>query len=541
MRLAGRVGQRMWNFPPATTRKVTVERDLAIPADDGTSLLADHWAPLQTNGRPGEPLPVAVVRTAYGPGGPLGWMYGRAIAERGMHALVVRSRGTFGSGGVFLPMRHEREDGLATLRWLEQQPWAGGGAVLCGSSYFGYTGWAVAVDAPDQVKAFVPHNTSSRLAMTLLRPDRIELDTLANWVWNTETQERPRALMRQMLGLDRKHVAAAMNTLPLTDVDNVLLGGESAFYQECVRHDQNDPYWKDEDFSSAVGQTSVPVSSVTGWYDIFLVDQLRDFKTLVDAGRSPRLTVGPWWHAHPSGMGAAIADVVGWGAALARGEQPAGRAPVRLFVMGSEEWREFDQWPPAGYAPQRWHLDIDGTLGMSPRDNAAPSSFTYDPMDPTPSLGGAKLDGFGPGPKDNRPLEKRADVLTFTSRPLHADLEVIGEVSAEVWLDSDRSSCGLFVRLCDVDERGKSVNICDDLVNVQPDGITQVNVQLTPTAHVFRRGHRVRVQVSGGAFPRFARNLGSDDPVASATSPHVIHTEIFHDTAHPSAILLPVR
>ena len=531
----------MWNFPPAQTRKVTVEKDLAIPADDGTTLLADHWAPLDTDGPPSEELPIAVIRTAYGSNGPLGWMYGRAIAERGMHALVVRVRGTFGSGGDFLPMRHEREDGLATLRWLKEQPWAGGGVVLCGSSYFGYTGWAAAVDAPVQVKAFVPHNTSSRLAMTLLRPGRIELDTLTNWVWNTETQERPRALLRQMLGLDRKNVAVAMNTLPLTGVDKVLLGRESTFYQECLGHDQNDPYWKHEDLSSAVSQMSVPVSSVTGWYDIFLTDQLRDFKALVDAGRSPRLTVGPWWHAHPSGMGAAIADVVGWGAALARGEQPEERAPVRLFVMGIGKWKEFGQWPPVGYAPQRWHLGVGGTLGITPRDSSEPSSFTYDPMNPTPSLGGPKLDGFGPGPKDNQPLEKRSDVLTFTSCPLQDDLEVIGEVSAEVWLRSDRPSCGVFVRLCDVNERGKSVNICDDLVNVRPDGVTKVKIQLTPTAHVFRRGHRLRVQVSGGAFPRFARNLGSDEPVATATTPHVTRTDVFHDTAHPSAVFLPVK
>ncbi|MDI5939511.1 CocE/NonD family hydrolase, partial [Micromonospora sp. DH15] len=142
-KLAGRLGQRMLKLPPAVTREVTVERDIPITVEDGVTLLADHWAPAGSAGIPLEQLPTVVVRTAYGPGGPLGWMYGRAIAERGMHVLMVRSRGTFGSGGTFLAMRHEREDGLATLRWLADQPWARGGVVLAGSSYFGYTQWAV--------------------------------------------------------------------------------------------------------------------------------------------------------------------------------------------------------------------------------------------------------------------------------------------------------------------------------------------------------------------------------------------------------------
>jgi putative CocE/NonD family hydrolase len=132
-------------------------------------------------------------------------------------------------------------------------------------------------------------------------------------------------------------------------------------------------------------------------------------------------------------------------------------------------------------------------------------------------------------------------VLTFTSAVLDTDLEVIGEVTAQVWLRADRPSCDLLVRLCDVDERGKSINVCDDLVTVRPDGTTEVTVQLSPTAYVFQRGHRLRVQISAGAFPRFARNLGGDEPIATATKAHVTHLEILHDVAHPSAVLLPTN
>lgn len=253
------------------------------------------------------------------------------------------------------------------------------------------------------------------------------------------------------------------------------------------------------------------------------------------------MTVGPWWHTNLGGFAATIAETTGWGAALARGAAAQDRAPVRLFVMGIEQWRDFEQWPPAGYEQQRWHLLADGALGRAPGPGAPPTSFTYDPGNPTPSLGGPKLEGRGAGPVDNRPVGKRPDVLTFTSDALVSDLEVIGEVAAQVWLRADRPSCDLFVRLCDVDERGKSLNVCDDLVNVRPEGITQATVHLSPTAYVFRRGHRLRVQVSAGAFPRFARNLGGDEPLPTATTMHTTTMEIFHDAAHPSAVLLPAR
>jgi putative CocE/NonD family hydrolase len=535
MTVTGWVAQRLLKLPPATARKVSVERDLPVPADDGVTLLADHWAPVGAG-----PLPTALVRSPYGRRGPLGWLMGRLLAERGFHVVVVSCRGTFGSGGgEFRAMRQERADGLATLRWLAEQPWFDGSVVLTGASYLGYTQWAVAADAPVQVKAMVPHVTSSRLAMTFLRPGRIELETLLSWSAMTATQERRFAALQAVF--DRKKIEAAMRTLPLVDADRAALGREWPFYQECLHHDQDDPYWKNEDFSGAVGEVKVPVSTVAGWYDIFLSDQLRDYQALVAAGRPPRLTIGPWHHSHPQGIAAAIWETVRWAGPLARGTKPAYRAPVRLFVMGVREWREYDQWPPAGFSPQRWHLLAGNALGHIPGGFVPPTAFTYDPSDPTPSVGGAKLEARGAGPVDNRRLEARSDVLTFTSDVLSADLEVIGEVSAEVWLRSDRPSCDLFVRLCDVDRRGRSVNLCDDLVKVRPSGITRVDVSLSPTAHVFKRGHRLRVQVSAGAFPRYARNLGADEPVPTAVTPHPTLVEIFHDAAHPSAIVLPVR
>lgn len=553
MTVIGRIVERVVPLPPVTTRKVTVERGLKIPMDDGVTLVADHWAPRITDGTSLSEIPVVLVRTPYGRTGLLAWVWGTGLAERGMQVLMVSSRGTFGSGGEFRPMHDERADGLAVLRWLVEQPWAVAGIVLAGSSYFGYTQWAVAAEVPPQVKAMVPHMTSSRLVLAFNPPGRFDLESTVGFIWNTAPrqrngrprpprQERRGYLLGSLLGIGRDRFDRALRTLPLTAMDTALLGRRSEFLQELLRHDQDDPHWqKDVDHGPSVGDATLPVSAVTGWFDIFLHDQLRDYRRLVDAGRPPRLTIGPWWHADPRTFAAAVEETVSWAAVVACGEAPAERAPVRLFVMGIDQWRDFGQWPPEGYVPQRWHLHPHGALARGPAAVSEPTAFTYDPSDPTPALGGALLFPRGAGPVDNTPVEARSDVVTFTSPVLDADLEVIGELAARMWLRADRPSCDLFVRLCDVDADGTSVNVCDNIVPVRLQGVTEATVALSPTAHVFRRGHRIRVQVSGGAFPRFARDLGGGEPLASAATPHRTRIEVLHDAEHRSSILLPAK
>jgi putative CocE/NonD family hydrolase len=284
---------------------------------------------------------------------------------------------------------------------------------------------------------------------------------------------------------------------------------------------------------------SVPVSSIGGWYDIFLPGQVRDFTILQEAGRPARLTIGPWSHA--SVEGAPLREAIEFGLAHARGLQPPPRPPVRLFVMGEEAWRDFASWPPPGYPPRRFHLQPGTGLSAEPPGESVPDRYRYDPADPTPVVGGARLAGR-PGRVDNTALEARPDVLSYTSAALTRDAEVIGEVSAEIWFRSSLRYADVFVRLCDVDRRGRSHNVCDGLVSLSgADEITRAVVRLWPTAHRFKAGHRIRVQVSSGAFPRFARNPGTGEPHATATTLRAADQAVYHDPDRPSAIILPVR
>ncbi|WP_200305376.1 CocE/NonD family hydrolase [Streptomyces adelaidensis] len=210
-------------------------------------------------------------------------------------------------------------------------------------------------------------------------------------------------------------------------------------------------------------------------------------------------------------------------------------------MTGQDAWRDFESWPPKGYEEQRFHLHPGGTLAVGPPLASAPDTYRYDPADPTPSVGGVAMPP-GAGRVDNTELEARADVLTYTTAVLDEYVEVVGGVRAEVWFSSSLPYADVFVRLCDVDAKGRSVNVCDGLTSLAgADAPGRATVRRWPTAHRFRRGHRIRVQLSSGAFPRYARNPGTGEPLATATTLRAADQRVHHDPARPSAVILPVR
>jgi predicted acyl esterase len=575
--LFSHVLQRALKLSPPATRDLEVRRDLRVPVGDGVELLADRWAPRAG----GDGLPCALVRTPYGRR-QMGPGLARPLAERGFQVLVQSTRGTYGSGGEFVAFRYDRPDGLATLDWLLRQPWCTGPVVLAGASYLGYAQWAVADALPERVRAMVPAVTESALTLEFLRPDGLSLETPFGWGVMTAGQERRGAALRMASGalFGGRPLRRALGTLPLGDADVTALGRHSGYVQDILTHDGTDPYWADCDHRARVPAVTVPVGSVGGWYDIFLPGQLRDYLALRGAGRDDaRLTVGPWTHASLGMARAMTRETLEFGLPHARGERPPDRAPVRLYVMGADEWRDAERWPPPDHPPTRYHLHPGGGLdtsppaaggspntsggpdvepadavdgpgveppdavggpGVEPPDAGEPDRYRYDPADPTPAAGGVRLSGKA-GRVDNTRLEARPDVVTYTTPPLATAVEVIGEVTAEIWFRSSLPYADVFVRLCDVDPRGRSYNVCDGLVSrTGADTLSLAAVRLWPTAYRFRPGHRIRVQVSSGAFPRYARNPGTGEPHATATTLRAADQEIHHDPAHPSAIILPV-
>lgn len=544
MSLISRIATRRFKLPPAETYAVTHTRDLPVPMPDGAVLLADRYFP---NRNPNSPT--ILVRSPYGRRGMVLEMIGRIFAERGFQMLIQSCRGTFGSGGIFFPFRDDRSDGLATIDWLRKQDWYAGQFAMFGPSYLSYVQWAVADEAGPELKALVPIVTTSEFRSVTYPGDSFALDTILSWSQGMAFQEDPPLKALLSRSRNARLLAAALLHLPLNQADKQASGETVDFYQDWLVHNApGDDWWDVTDHREAVSQVQAPVHLIGGFYDVLFPQTLECYNRLRRAGRNPYMTIGPWTHGDPGMQPVMLNESLRWLRMHLLGEQLDLRPkPVRLFVMGAEEWKEFDSWPPAGYAPQRWHLQANSSLSPASPGEALPDSYRYDPADPTPSLGGTSLTDNS-GPRDNRELEVRSDVLVYTSPPLESDLEVIGPLRVELYVQSSLQHTDFFARLCDVFPDGRSINLSEGIVRLEPgrfqpasDGVMKVEIELWPTANCFRQGHCIRLQISSGAHPRFARNPGSGDPLGSAVRLIPADQQVFHDPANPSAVLLPTK
>jgi len=539
MTAASRFLGRALELTPAESHAVRVERDLPIPMPDGAVLLADRYAP-QDAGRP----PLVLVRSPYGRRGPFGLLFGRLLAERGFQVLVQSCRGTFGSGGTLDPFS-ERNDGLATVGWMRHQPWYPGAFATAGPSYLGLVQWAIAADAGPELKAIAAQITTSDLRASMYQGGAFSLQTMLGWVDQVARQERRLAFLRQSRA--QRRLAPLFDRLPLGDLDRLATGRRVGYWQDWLDHDQpGDPYWASRDYAASLPRVTAPVSFVGGWHDLFLPGLLSDYAALTSAGQRPHLLIGPWRHTDQQVIAASVRDTLAWLRVHLNGDHSQLRpAPVRVFIGGADEWRDLPAWPPPAQT-QHWHLHAAGRLDPGLPGPGGPDRYTYDPADPTPGIGGP-ADHRGNAQPDNRDLESRPDVLTYTSQSLDRDLDVVGPVTAELYVRSSRAHTDFFARLCDVHPDGRSVNICDGLLRLTPghpapgpDGIIRVTITLWPTAHRFRSGHRLRLQISSGAHPRFSRNPGTGEGLATAVTLLCAQQEIYHEPQHASALVLPV-
>lgn len=545
MSLTSRLASRLMQLPPAETHAIVITRNLQVPMPDGVVLLADHYAP-----RNGPRRPTLLIRSPYGRAGLFGAMSALLYAERGYQVLIQSCRGTAGSGGQFAYAFHEHDDGLATIAWIKRQAWFSGELAMVGESYLGFVQWAVAVDADPELKTLVPQLTSSDFNHFRFQGGSFTLETILGWCTTMTSYASSGLGMNMLSGLLKRarRLEKAYRHLPLGEADSIILGQPSRLFQNVLLHGPDDDYWKPVDYRARVGEVTVPVYIMGGWYDLFLDWQLKDYQALRAAGRHPFLLIGPWAHVDSSGPSMMMRETLAWLRAYLKGDPGDLReAPVRLFVMGAKQWRDFSDWPPPAQG-ERWYLQPGGALASTPPPLSEPDHYRYDPADPTPAVGGNSLGARKHmGPKDNRNLEARADVLLYTSAVLEHDVEVIGPVTAELYVRSSLQHTDFFARLCVVEPSGKSINVCDGIVRLTPgwpvpqaDGSVRIQIDLWPTAYRFRRGQRIRVQVSSGAHPRFARNLGSGEPLATAMTLRVADQAIYHDPEHPSAILLPI-
>ncbi len=519
---------------PAPRTDYTV-RPVRIPMRDGVELVADHYAPTT------EPVGTLLVRGPYGRGFPLSVGLATVYAARGYHVIFQSVRGTFGSAGTFEPMIRETDDGADTVDWLRRQPWFTGRFATIGQSYLGFTQWAMLSDPPPELAAAViiagPHD----LGASTWGTGSFTINDFLGWSVLVALQEGGGQLRNGIRQLTTwRKVAVAAGQVPLAAAGRALLGRGAPWFESWLEHpDPADPFWQPLNCGAALERADVPVLLIGGWQDVFVTQTLQQYRRLHGRGVDVGLTIGPWTHTEliTKGLAPITRESLSWLDAHLGGAPATPRpGPVRVSVNG-QTWRQLPEWPPAT-SQQALYPQPGGGLADAAPPPAEPVRFCYQPANPTPTVGGRLLSPDG-GYRDDTRLARRDDVLSFTGDPLPDDLCVLGSPIVELAHSSDNPHVDVFVRVSEVDARGRSRNVSDGyrrLAAATPEQST-ISIELDPVAHRFSAGSRIRLLVAGGSHPRYARNLGTGEPVATGRqlkpAGHTVHFG-------SSRLLLPV-
>jgi putative CocE/NonD family hydrolase len=526
------------HLPASKVSGVARRDDLPVPMADGTILFADHWVP---DGDTRSPL--LLVRSPYGRRSSVGLLYGRTLAHQGFQVLVQSCRGTAGSQGSFdRPFAAEVDDGRDTVAWLKKQPFYPGAFATIGGSYLGYTQLALPDEARADLFAAVLQVTPTSTRDIVLPDGNFALHTALGWSAGTSREQHGAIRAILQARRDARAVHEAGMTAPLVDSYTRATGRPLPHLDAWLAHPEAaDPWWDAEDRSEALDGFDCPVLVQAGWWDAFLEQGIEQFQRLQARGVPARLSIGPWSHATFSLKGAG--EVMKEAAQFLRGaaglDTPVTSAPVQLRDTSGTRRLESSAWPRDAVQGEVLFLR-EGSLAAEPSSAAAASSsFTYDPADPTPSCGGVAVDLTG-GPKDNRKLEARADVLVFDG-PRTSETTYLGVPTAELWVSADVPNPELFVRLNVVDSKGRSTNLADRLVRVDLGNaiVMPVQVSLPPVFRQLQPGEHLRLLVAGGAYPVFARATGTTEPATTATTFLTARITVHHDASRPSRLTLP--
>ena len=526
---------------------------------DGIYLSTNIFHPAGT-GR----FPTILIRTPYGKGTSLVPNY-QAFVDHGYVVVLQDVRGRYDSQGVFSPLTQEGPDGDDTLNWIAAQPWSDGKIGMTGGSYLGIAQWKVALMNNPHLKAIFPVVSGSDDYRDRFYSPGGAMKLGHRLLWMSENVRRS-----EFIPDFKKFIWR----LPVLSADLAATGLEYPVYRESIRHPVYDGYWKGLSTREHIKEIHVPVFAVGGWYDNYAESDLEAFAALRKSGGINHVLIGPW----PHNMSVPFRGVsygpqaslpirrlqLQWFDHWLKGlDTPiSSQPPVKIFVMGANVWREENDWPPRAkqvrfYLFSKGHANSiygDGTLENSPAISP-PDQFTYDPLKPVPTLGGAVCCNpaiFPWGPMDQRAVERRRDVLVYSSAPLASDVEVTGRIRVVLRAASNSPDTDFTAKLVDVFPNGEARNLCDGILRaryresldkpklMKPSEIYRLEIDAGVTSNVFLKGHRVRVEISSSNFPRFDRNLNTGRPVEEEAEIRRANQVVYHDRVNHSYIILPV-
>ena len=544
---------------------------------DGITLRADVVRPA-VDGK----FPVLVYRTPYGKdAAQQEYTTFRHAVERGYAVVIVDVRGRFHSEGEFRPYENEGHDGYDTIEWAAGQPWSNGAVGTFGLSYPGAVQWLAAVEGPPHLKAMVPAMTFSTPQNFFYAGGTWDMSWM-EWIWDNIAWD---ARVKRNLPGPRSYEEALtawkvegpkmLNTLPLMDVTQ--LQQVAPYYFDWLRHPAEDPWWDWSELRNKYGRAHAAVLNLSAWYDDNYGPEgaTTNYAGLLKARageKDPRthLLLGPWVHGVDStgktksgerefGPSAAIdydEVVLRWMDRYVKGIDNGveREKPVRYFVMGANQWRESDVWPPPSRTTPFFLVPSGpgehiGKLALkSAKYKKSFSEFVSDPARPVVN------DYDSSGAHDYRKMMEREDVLTFDSPVLQKDTEITGPIHARLFVSCDCRDLDLWARLEDVSPDGTAFNLMSPGLDVlrasyrdlargrqwlEPEQIYEIDLTNLITSNVFLKGHRVRVQISGSFSPNFSRNLQSGKSETESADGKKARIRVYSDAGHPSQVLLP--
>lgn len=545
---------------------IVVDMNVMVPMRDGTRLSTDIYRPA----KPGR-YPVILFRDAYGNGSGV-LASARKWTDHGYAYVSQDVRGRYDSEGSYYPYVYEINDGYDTQQWAGAQPWSSGKVGMIGESYRAAVQWLPSHLRSPSLTAIAPRVTPFNYYKDVVYSGgALQLASRLDWAfymigrtaqsgfdWDKMRQHLPLKTMDQAFGYDSKH------------------------WQDWIAHPSYDTYWKVFDVEARVNDIDVPAFNMGGWYDAFLRGTLASFTSMSKgayserARRGQKLLIGPWNHfANRAMSGAALefgpdatvdfnALERRWYDYWLKGEDNGvmQEAPVRIFVMGENRWRDEQEWPLARTRYTKYYLQSAGEANTSSGDGQlvtrAPGSggtntYIYDPANPVPTKGGNLLPvNLGAGPAEQGEVSKRDDVLVFATAPLTQDTEVTGNITMTLYAASSAPDTDFTAKLIDVHPDGKAYNLADGIIRaryreslerpvlIEPGKVYEYKIDLWATSNVFKKGHKIRVDLSSSNFPKFDRNpntghkFGEDAELRTATQ------TIHHSRQYPSHIVLPV-
>jgi putative CocE/NonD family hydrolase len=577
---------------------ILIEKDLMVPMRDGVRLATDVYRPAE-----GGSVPVLLARLPYNKDSLQQAARGafdilRAV-QAGYVVVLQDCRGRFASEGEFTPLVNDAKDGADTVAWLARQPWSTGQVGTFGGSYLGFTQWLLATEHPQALRAMVPLVTTSDYYQTPWRHTGgvFELGISLLWSLSMASEEIQRRVRQGKAS--REQVGALMQVmsqpsppyehLPLVDMP--WLCEFAPHYLEWLAHPTYDAYWQRLAPTTSYEQITVPALNIGGWYDLLLGGTLENYMGMKKRGGSAlarqhqRLLIGPWSHGswtsvfpeRSYGLAASgdVVDLVGvqlrwfdhWLKGVDNGVQQ--EKPVKLFVMGLDQWREEDDWPLPDTQFRRYYLHSGGHANSAAGDGMLSTEvpttqededvYLYNPRRPVPTVGGAVLlsmlsPEMEQGPRDQRSVEAREDVLCYSTPTLEQPLEVTGPIELVLFVSSSARDTDFTGKLVDVSPDGRAEILTDGILRaryresfsqpkrLEPGQIYELHLDLWATSNLFKAGHRIRLEVSSSNFPRFDRNTNTGGTIETETEQEVVQAvnRVYHDATHPSHLLLPI-